>query len=84
MWKLEIHQTKKITLPPTQVGENIIREEKPFETEQIVEFFDENVNNLLDLVRYLNECDTPERTWYNLENLDKKDNIPTTIYKQGV
>ena len=33
-----------------------------------IEFTDENQNNLLDLVRYLSDCDSPYPTRYSVES----------------
>ena len=55
MWKLTVKQEKNL-------GEsfgNIM-------AEQEIEFVDKNQNNLLDLVRYLSECNTPHPTKYSI------------------
>jgi hypothetical protein len=52
MWKLKVEQTiRKGTVT----------------IDHFVEFVDENQNNLLDLVRYLSECNTPHPTKYSIE-----------------
>ena len=58
MWKLTIHQNKEIDVSGNEI-----------EVENTVSFEDENPNNLMDLVRYLNECQVPRKTWYTLEDI---------------
>jgi hypothetical protein len=36
-----------------------------------VAFDDESINNLLDIIRYLNECNAPSKTEYILLEVDK-------------
>ncbi len=57
MWKLTVHQNKEV----------VVRKES-FEVEQVVEFEDENVNNLMDVIRCLSECRATNKTWYTLKN----------------
>jgi hypothetical protein len=52
MWKLTVTQT-------VAKGSVVLVKD--------VEFHDENPNNLLDLVRYLNECKTHNPTKYSIE-----------------
>ena len=53
MWKLTLEQT----VPKGSA--NICNK---------IEFTDENQNNLLDLVRYLSECNSPYPTRYSVES----------------
>ena len=69
MWKLTIHQDKPINV-----------EDKEITVEQEITFEDENPNNLLDIVRYLNECETQHKTWYTLKS---EGQISTTIYNMN-
>ena len=69
MWKLIVFQEREVDL-----GEQKIT------NEQKIEYLDENPNNLLDIVRYLNECKTEHKTWYKLE-CDGA--VPTTIINRG-
>lgn len=52
MWRLTVEQT-------VSKGTVVIPNK--------IEFVDENQNNLLDLVRYLSECNTPFPTRYSIE-----------------
>lgn len=67
MWRLVVFQERVVDLGEQKIS-----------NEQKLEFMDENPNNLLDIVRYLNECKTEYKTWYKLES---SSSVPTTIYK---
>ena len=58
MWKLIIHQNKELDVNGSKI-----------EVENTITFEDKNPNNLMDLVRYMNECQTPSKTWYTLEDM---------------
>ena len=58
MWKLIIHQNKELDVNGSKI-----------EVENSITFEDMNPNNLMDLVRYMNECQTPSKTWYTLEDM---------------
>ena len=69
MWMLTIHQNHEVDLR----GEKI-------EIENTTSFEDENSSNLMDLVKYMSECNTPNKTWYTLKKLGEQ---PTTIIARG-
>ena len=52
MWRLTVEQTE------CKGAVNVLNK---------IEFVDENQNNLLDLVRYLSECNTHHPTKYSIE-----------------